>query len=470
MHFELARREGVAKRGFDADVRRRDVRPQPFAVVAACAAVLLAGLMGAWRNLDRTGIRTLLLCLAALAAGWSCTVRYAGVFLILAGLAAILAWPRMRTSGAEAKPFPTRQRLLGATTFAMVAALLPAAQTLFNLWILGRPTSRALAYHPPPGAKFRQLFDTIGWWLVPEIPSRWHVQLMTWAGVIALALLTLLPPIIALWRWQRRHQRPSAWTVTVWVFAAGYTPFVVVAHTWQDAGIPFNTRIFFPLFFAGWTFAVAAMARALSQPSRGQLRFLGTGAALTVAVLILASVGDHGRQELVRRHNIGWGFEGPRWRSNRLLQTIQNDHGSVKSRPLVGNAGDLVGLTTHRRMGHVPKWFSRPRGQPYRRMPGQYRQLGRWAMSADGRIVYFNAMHDRYDYLSSEAMLAEHLHLKLLVQNRDGRVYAVAAVKGFEDRDYDSDGRPDWENLEEPVRSDVIDHHRARAPLPGDAD
>jgi hypothetical protein len=155
------------------------------------------------------------------------------------------------------------------------------------------------------------------------------------------------------------------------------------------------------------------------------------------------------------RHAIGWGHEGPRWADDKILQTIQLDHWSVSGKPLVSNGGDLIGLTTSRRSAHVPKWFSRPRGKPTSKMPAKIRQFGRWAMAEDARIIYFYGLNDRYDYLSDEARLMEQLHLKVLVEKRDGRIYKVAAIRGFEDEDYDSDGRPDWANLDEPLRSEV---------------
>ena len=48
--------------------------------------------------------------------------------------------------------------MLAAGTFTLVASLLPVAVAIFNLWVLGRPTSRPFAIHPPPAEKFQQLF------------------------------------------------------------------------------------------------------------------------------------------------------------------------------------------------------------------------------------------------------------------------------------------------------------------------
>ncbi len=166
------------------------------------------------------------------------------------------------------------------------------------------------------------------------------------------------------------------------------------------------------------------------------------------------------------RHEVGWGHEGPHWMEDKILQTIRSDHWSVAGKPLASNGGDLIGLTTHRRSAHVPKWFSRPRGGVYSKMPSRIRQFGRWAMTEDARIIYFYGLNDRYDYLSDEARLLEVLHLKALVEKRDGRIYEVAAIRGFEDEDYDGDGRPDWENLDEPERSEV--KIRLERPTSGD--
>jgi hypothetical protein len=431
------------------------------AVFTGCCAVLLAGLVAAERCLERPGVRTALLCLAAVAAGWACTIRYAGIFLIFVGVASVLLWPG--APDARFRLTPAR-RLLGAGTFAFVAALLPAAVAIFNLWVLGRPTSRPLAFHPPAAGKFGQLFQTIGEWLVPAISNRVPLDLVQGIGAAALGALTLAPLMWLLARRAFRPERqtasdgvqagegarvpPSAWAVTVFLFAAGYTPFIVIAHTFQDAGIPFNKRMFLPLWFAGWVFAVGTLGRwAAIRGNRGWKRLMPL-AILGVGALVLSGSAVRSFTQARVRHEIGWGHEGPQWARDKILETIRLNHWSVAGLPLASNGPDLIGLTTDRRSAHVPKWFSRPRGRPNGKMPARIRQFGRWAMAEDARIIYFYGLDDRYDFLSDESRLAEVLHLKVLVEKREGRIYKVVAIRGFEDEDYDGDGRPDRENLE----------------------
>ena len=429
------------------------------AVFTGCCAALLAGLVAAERCIDRPGVRTALLCLAALAAGWSCTIRYAGIFLIFVGVASVLLWPSPRDARFRLTP---SRRLTGAVTFAFVAALLPAAVAIFNLWVLGRPTSRPLAVHPPSAGKFGQLFQTIGEWLIPAVSNLVPQGAVQGIGAAALVALTLAPLVWLLFRLAPRagrdadapeaedatQARPSAWAVTVFLFAAGYTPFIITAHTFQDAGIPFNKRMFLPLWFAGWVFATGTLGRWAAGGGEGRPRRILAAAVLVLGVLVLGGSAVRAFTQARVRHEIGWGHEGPQWTQDKILQTIRSNHWSVAGHPLASNGGDLIGLTTDRRSAHVPKWFSRPRGKSTNKMPARIRQFGRWAMAEDARIIYFYGLNDRYDFLSDEKRLLEQLHLKVLVEKREGRIYKVAAIRGFEDEDYDSDGRPDWENLE----------------------
>ena len=418
------------------------------AAYVACVAVLLSGLVGASKNLNRPGLRTLLLCVAAVAAGWSCTLRYAGIFLIFVGVASVLLWPAGEAVEDErAFRLTPRRRIWAALTFAVVAALFPAAVATFNLWILGRPTSRPLGFHPPRWEQFSQLFETVGYWLQPAYnwPSMSPVRQVI--GALALAALTLAPPLWLAVRYLRRRKtggwRPTAWGVTLFLFAGCYTPFIVTAFTFQDAGIPFNKRIFMPLWFAGWFFAVGALGRAVARkqwwpPARW---------AVVAAVFVVVGCNLIGEFFTVRtRYNIGWAFEGPRWVDNRILQTINSNHGSVNGHPLATNAGDLIGLATPYRAAHVPKWFSRPRNRPYSKMPDRLRQFGRWAMANDARVVYFNS-RDSSDYLVTEPMLEDVLRLRVLVKKDSGTIYQIVALRGLEDEDYDGDGKPDWNNL-----------------------
>src|SRR5690606_33964720 len=103
--------------------------------------------------------------------------------------------------------------------------------------------------------------------------------------------------------------------VTLFLFAVGYTPFIVVAHTFQDAGIPFNKRIFMPLWFAGWVFAVGTLGRGLRHGDWPRpLRWSVIALAAVVVVCNLAA-----EAQMVRaRHNHGWAFEGPRWEENQI--------------------------------------------------------------------------------------------------------------------------------------------------------
>ena len=442
------------------------------AAYVACVAVLLAGLIGAYRNLHNRWLRTLLLCVAAVAAGWSCTLRYAGLFLIFVGVASVLLWPSPTAVGEEHKPFRLTlfRRLAAAATFGLVACLFPAAVATFNLWLLGRPTSRPLAFHPPTWDKFQQLFETVGYWLEPAYSYVVVVPVQPVLGAAALLALTLAPLAWLAVRLAKRQDRrpPSAWAVTHFLFAGCYTPFIVTAFTFQDAGIPFNKRIFMPLWFAGWIFAVGVVGKALAE-RRWRLPWRVVFVALVLGVLAFNLIGEF--FSVRSRHNIGWAFEGPRWRDNRILQTINAGHGSVAGHPIATNAGDLIGLATPMRAAHVPKWFSRPRGRPYAKMPYRLRQFGRWALANDARLVFFND-RDSSDYLVTEAMLAEQLRLRVLVQKDSGTIYEVLAIRGLEDEDYDGDGRPDWTNLPEAeqaaVRAELADptERDAAAPEP----
>ena len=425
-------------------------------VYVACCAVLLAGLVGAYRNLDRRWLRTALLCIAAVAAGWSCTIRYAGIFLAFVGVASMLLWP---TPPQGRFRLTVGRRLLAAGLFSGVAALFPGAVATFNLWVLGRPTSRPLAFHPPGWPKFEQLFETVGYWLQPATTYRWMTDIREVIGIVALLALTLLPLIWLAVRFIRHRERPTAWATTLFLFAGCYTPFIITAFTFQDAGIPFNKRIFMPLWFAGWIFAVGTLGRGAASGNWSlPLRAAVIGLA---AVVVLCNVA--GEAITVRaRHEVGWAFEGPRWQENKILQTIRMDHGSVAGKPLVSNMGDLIGLMTDRRSAHVPKWFSRPRRKAYSRMPDRLRQFGRWALANDARIIYFTA-RDNSDFLSPLEMLDEQLHMRLLVAKRSGTIHEVLAIRGFEDEDYDGDGEPDWTNLRPEMQK------RVRAELEADS-
>ena len=407
------------------------------AAFVACCAIMLSALVACHANLDRRWWRTLLLCVAAAAAGWACTIRYAGIFLIAVGVASVVLWP----ASASRFRLTAARRALAAMLFAGLASVSPAAVATLNVWLLGKPTSRPLGFHPPRWPRFEQLFATVGYWLQPALDERRLTLLREVIGAAALVLLIALP--LAWFVARPRRRRPGAWAVTLFLFAGGYAPFIVLAFTFQDAGIPFNKRIFMPLWFAGWFFAVGVVGRAFVE--KRLPRVVRGGVVLLVVALLFLSV-IAAFVNVRARYQLGWGVEGPRWQGNEIVRLLQARDAAVDDHPLVSNAGDVIGLATPYRGAHVPKWFSRPRRKAYPKMTDRLRQFGRYCLANDARIVYFDA-RDNGDFLATEAMLDEVLHLRVVVANDDGAVYEVTAVRGLEDEDFDGDGRPDSENV-----------------------
>lgn len=450
-------------------------------VFLANCLVFLVALVAAHRTLQRPGWRTALLVFAGLTAGWACTIRYAGILLVCVGVAALLLWPNPSRGGPQGYRYTPARRGMAATLFLLTAALLPVPLAVFNLWVLGRPTSRPLRFHPPTQAQAVELFETVGRWLVPAHREVLPIPIVLSLGAVAFCLLTFAPPAWLLVKWLRRRAAganagealrcvwPGGWDLTLYLFAAGYLPFILAAFTFQDAGIPLNWRILLPMLVIGSIFAVGAAGsrvwpppreagdapEAAQRPDRPGSRPGGNSLRLALTGLLLVVLGanavSQAEQAWVRGH-VGWGFARPRWDEDALVRLIREDAPSVADRPLIGNGGDLVGLLTNRRMAHVPKWFSRPRRAHYGQMPHRIRQMGRWAMANDARLIYFTDLADRDSYLSDLERLSRYLHLDVVQSTRSGRVYRVVAIKGFEDEDYDGDGRPDLEKLPESQR------------------
>ena len=274
---------------------------------------LLTFLLALQSYLTRTRRQTLVL--AAVLAGLSILVRYAGLALIVTGLLSLLA-----------PVLDKRKRIADLGVFLAIGLAPPFAWFIRNLLLLGSMTNRTFTYHPPSVDAVRAGSWTMWFWTVPSkiftrIEDR--ISLLTFATIV-LFLAVFLILVLGWSRWrreaavERRSSDPLALLVLLSLHFLVYSLLILANLLFYDASTPLDGRILSPLFLV----LLALLGVGLSAMwNFGQA--LPRMAVIVMCVLFpLASVDDV--IDVVRSaHAHGLGFSGRAWQESEIMAAVR---------------------------------------------------------------------------------------------------------------------------------------------------
>ena len=340
----------------------------------------LSGLVVLSAHLDRP--RAALLAGASALAGAAFLTRYAGVALVVAGVAALL-W---------------RRRWLDAAIFGGAASL-PVA--LFLLLADGGESRRTVALHLPGGEYLGQAARPFSRWLGP-----WPKPP---AGLL-LALALVVGGVVLLRRVPAK--RPAGWPALPWLLAAftvAYLAVLVANRSLIDASGRLDARFLVPLHMVAILLVVPALYR----------RTLPAPALALAGVLILAQVVDATSwtvggltDDSVSRR----GYTAAAWEESSIVAQL-----AAADVPVYTNGFDLLFLLTGRSALPIPSVIDHLTGDPN---PHFDEELA--AMRASGGVVaYFHALTFRRSFLPTRAELELLLPLEVVTQDSLGTLYRL---------------------------------------------
>ena len=257
-------------------------------------------------------------CLAGLLFGLAAVTRYIGAAL---PLALALAW-LLRAS------LPFNQRLRRAVLSGLTGLAPVAMYMLRNETLIGRPTSRVLAWHPMDLGGWRAAWSTVLIWF---IPGRF-VHGKEWVWLMGFSFLGLAGAVI--W-WLRRKpsESSSTWSepaskrsepwgqtsseqvasghaVVAPVLALGilcYLGVLFVSRTFFDTAIPMDDRLLSPVLVMLLLLLLAGLARLWTA------RVIGSKAAVGLIILAIFAVNLTRSVDTVRSyHTVGRGYASAR--------------------------------------------------------------------------------------------------------------------------------------------------------------
>ena len=348
------------------------------------------------------------LAAAALAAALAWLARYAGVALVATGALAI-AWHGHGS---------WKKNLTRSAVFALLSCSPMAAWLMRNYLVGGTPTNRILMFHPPARASLSGGFDAIAGWFFPTVG--WFLPT---GDSLRAALLILLMLICAyaflVWRssaigFESDHRDGKVDSLAFFCIGS-YLAVLLLSVSFFDANIPFDRRIFAPIYPPLLVLGATAWTGLPASSEKGRwLRRVGVG----LAVILFSSQITGTGPSLALGYREGVGYAGRAWHDSPLVGRLMN----LRRAPLFSNAPDAVYLVTALPAFGIPAKVDSHTNLPYVGYAAELEALRVRLETESGVLAYFNTITWRWN-LPSEAELTERLDLRVLAREADGVIY-----------------------------------------------
>lgn len=347
------------------------------------------------------------LILAAVVFGCGALVRYAGLAMLVAGIASLsLLSERGR-----------RDRLIAAIIFAAIGFLPMVAWVVRNLWTTESPVNRTFFIHPISGEQITAVFHVLSTWLSFSLltsfdPTSVSLIVLTLAGAAWLS--------VAAWR-MKSAQLPQgpcfflAINVLI-IVTLSYLLTLLGSMSFLDALVPVDTRllspIYVPLLVVGMSLGASLWhSSRLSGFSRGVLGFC--------LILTLAAQAATSINWLEFSYHDGLGYAGREWRNSETL-------GRLGSLPAVNriysNAPDVLYVLRGTPVAMIPRKVDPHTSSPNQRFASEMIQLKRRLNEGQAMLIFLNRVSWRW-YLPTAEEVEEAIGMRPLVQARDGLIF-----------------------------------------------
>jgi hypothetical protein len=346
------------------------------------------------------GDRRLALVVAGLAAGLAVLTRYAGIALVLAGTAILIARPQVARG----------RRWIDVLAFAGPALSGWLVWTARNTALAESLTNRTLSLHLPGAAKLGEAITTIARWLLPG-------RVPTGVGGAAALVIGVWLFVVGIRRLAERDSAPtptSALLALVLAFLCAYSLLLAGSLSLADASTPLDDRILSPLFVLGLVGVVVVCSPVTSRAS--WLRWL----VITPLAGMLLLTAVRGVARAVELHQDGQGYAGRAWTASPTVAWVADlDPGTA----VYSNEMDALYLLAGRQAYQVPIRWDPVKAAPRDDFAEQLASMEARVRSGGAVLVLFNSLAAQQAFLPPEAELAD--GLRVVFRSEDGVIYGA---------------------------------------------
>jgi 4-amino-4-deoxy-L-arabinose transferase-like glycosyltransferase len=351
---------------------------------------------------------------AAAAVGLADLSRYAGLFLIPAGIGVVAS---------IGGPQSLRKTLRDCGTFAVISGLVSSVSFVRN-WIVGGILSgRPTAVHLVGTAQLLRGVRTLGRWLwLDARPGTLAVAVLAMGACALLirAVVDARPLGSRPTHFGMRSGRSSAVARTALTIIIAYGLFLLIAMSFFDdiLDIPFDDRILSPMLAWAMIASVCGAHRLAANPLRGgMVRALVVIAGMWFAAAQLSQ----GVPWVIDVHRHGQGYASAAWRGSEILARLRALPPPTR---IFSNGDDAIYLLTGRLADRLPARGSLAPTQADPRYASELARMHAQLIDSHGVIVYFSTIDWRPELVSATE-LQDSIGLRLLYAAADGAVYAV---------------------------------------------
>ncbi|MGH7797641.1 MAG: hypothetical protein ACREQ2_22505 [Candidatus Binatia bacterium] len=353
-------------------------------------------------NGDRRG-----LILASAVFGSAVLVRYAGLAVLLAGIAGVLLLSERRWGG----------RIIDTIIFTAIGFLPMTAWLVRNMWATGSLVNRSFSIHPISGEQIAVVFHILtGWlsfsWLMSFNATSASLMVLTLGGVAWFSL-------------EARRKNSTQLSGEINVFPAIYFLIIVVLSylfmllgsvSFLDAWVPLDTRLLSPIYVPLLVVTLFLGARLWHSSRLSGFSRVVTAFCL---MLTLAALTARSINWLEVSYHDGVGYAAGAWRNSETLAKLDS---LPAANGIYSNAPDILYVLRGTPAAMIPRKIDPHTSRPNQRFVSEMIQLKRRLNEERAMLVFFNGVSWRW-YLPTVAEIEETIGMRPVVRARDGLIF-----------------------------------------------
>ena len=339
--------------------------------------------------------------------------RYAGIALVIAGMAGVYLLHQ--------KSWQTK--LIDAMKLGTISSLPMSLWMVRNTVFPGGATDRQLGFYPPSMDYLKSAGDLFLAWIIPADVS-FSTKLTIFLLVVVLIFFICFTWMRAK-RWELNRlfpQRIRTLVLLLGIFILSYALVLVASFSFYDPQIPIDNRILSPVFVAWLVLILSATSGILATavPTRSIRMLLAM-----LGVIFFLSQLPRTATWLKLSYDVGLGYARLDWKGSRLIQWVNHMDARI---PVFTNGPDVLYLLTGRPAYMVPGKVRPGTELSNEHYWSEIEDMKRRIKEEKGVLVYLKKITWRR-YLPTEEELQERLPLRLILRDEEGSVYRIEDTK-----------------------------------------
>ena len=336
--------------------------------------------------------------------------RYAGVTLVITGIAALFLSPAKSNY----------RKIVDSITFVTISSLPMALWMIRNWWLTGSTTERTMFFHPITANHLKTALNTVSIWLLPRKLSPMVRQPAAVALVAAFIALNIL--VIYRQKWSKRNflenKKLAQMPRLLLIFITVYCLFLVLSISLFDAHTPLDYRILAPVYASAVVLVMCLIYNLFTLSTI-------TRSIRIICVVLFMCFGAfyciRATGWITRIHKGGIGYAREKWRHSPIIKQIKS---LSPDTPIFSNGTDAIYILTGRRTWQIPSKVNPNTGQANPLYLSGLAIMREHIESKGALLVYFNKISWRW-YLPLEEELRESLPIRVLMSAPDGSIYGA---------------------------------------------